>query len=166
MTMIESIRNYIKTFPGVTGERLNVDFLPEKAQKYSVDVVPVQSVVKWFVDGSSIRQFSFIVASRMFYGKEIRQQLDNLGFFEDFERWITENSRKGTFPTLTGGRVPRRMEVTTSGYVFMPGEDTARYQIQGRIVYYQPAELEEPEPEQTPAEPAALAEVDEQERGE
>ena len=143
MTMIEAVRNYVKTFPGVTGERINVDFLPEEAQKYSVDVVPSQSVVKWFVDGSSIRQFIFIVASRMFYGKEVRQQLDNLGFFEEFESWISENSRSGVLPELTGGRVSKKMDVSTSGYVFMPGEDTARYQIQCRLEYYQPAKLED-----------------------
>ena len=141
MTIIESVRNYIKTFPGVTGERLNVDFLPEDAQKYAIEVVPSQSVVKWFVDGSSTRQFIFIMASRMFYGREIRQQIDNLGFFESFEEWIDSNSRSGVLPVLSGGREAKKIAVTTSGYVFMPGEDTARYQIQCRLEYYQPAQL-------------------------
>lgn len=140
MTVIESLREYIKLFPGVEGGKINVDFLPEEAQTYSVDVIPSTEIVKRYIDGSSIRQFLFVFASRGFYGPEIRQQLDNVGFYEEFSEWINTNSRKGIFPSLDGGREPRKIEITTSGYAFALGEDTARYQIQGRLEYFQPAE--------------------------
>ena len=139
MTVIESVREYIRTFPGVSGERLNVDFLPEEAQSYSVDVIPSAETIKRYVDGSSIRQFLFVFASRTYYGPEIRQQIDNIGLFESFSRWLDTNTQKGIFPLLDGGREPRKIEVTTSGYAFSPGEDTARYQIQCRLEYFQPA---------------------------
>lgn len=139
MTIIESVREYIKAFPGVSGEKLNVDFLPEEAQSYSVDVIPASEIVKKYVDGSSIRQFLFVFASRAYYGAEIRQQIDNIGLFESFSRWLDTNTQKGIFPRLDGGREARKIEVTTSGYAFAPGEDTARYQIQCRLEYFFPA---------------------------
>lgn len=137
MTMVESIRNYVKTFPKMNGERLNVDFLSEEEQEYAIEIVPSQTIVKRYLDGSSVRQILFLVASRMFYGPDLRQQIDNQGFFEEFQDWIDTNSLKGIFPALSDGQSPRKIEVTTSGYAFLPGEDTARYQIQCRLEYFQ-----------------------------
>lgn len=139
MSMIESVRNYIRSFPALAGDKLNVDFLPEKVASYSLDVVPCKEVVKAYTDGSSIRQFLFTFATRTSYGAEIRKQLDNIGLFENFAAWIESNNRNKVFPALSGGRVAQKIEVSTSGYAFIPGGDTARYQIQCRLEYFQPA---------------------------
>lgn len=139
MTMIEAVRTYIQSFPALSKNQINVDFLPEKVKTYSVDVIPCKEFVRWYADGSSIRQFLFVFATRAFYGAEIRQQLDNLGLFEDFANWIESNQRKRIFPKLPDGKEPQKIEVSTSGYAFLPGGNTARYQIQCRLEYFQPA---------------------------
>lgn len=137
MTVIESIRDFLKGYPGLEGERLSVDFLPPEAATYSVDVVPIKSEVKRYQDGSSLRQFAFVLASRTYWGPDLRQQVDNLAFFERFEEWLGSRNGLRDFPDLGEGRACRKLEVTTSGYAFAPDTDLARYQIQCRITYFQ-----------------------------
>lgn len=137
MTIIEAVRKYLEGCPLLNGGKLNVDFLPEEAATYSVDVVPVKPVVKAYLDGSSKRQFLFVFATRAYYGDHIRQQLDNLCLFEAFEEWVDKQNRARNFPDLGIGRTVQKMEVTTSGYVFAPDTDTARYQIQCKLSYFQ-----------------------------
>ena len=140
MTMIGAIRDYLQACPLLEDERLGVDFLPAEVATYSVDVTPVNPVVKRYTDGGSLRQVAFVFATRAYYGKHVRQQLDNLGLFEAFESWIEQQNRARKFPDLGEGRSVQKLEVTTSGYVFAPDTDTARYQIQCRLSYYQKGE--------------------------
>ena len=140
MSIIEAVRKYLQTCPLLKGGTLNVDFLPPEAATYSVDVVPVKPVLKSYMDGSSQRQFLFVLATRTYYGGMVRQQLDNLCLFEAFEQWIDRQNKTRSFPDLGDGRTVRRLEVTTSGYVFAPDTDTARYQIQCRLSYFQKGE--------------------------
>lgn len=137
MTTIESVRKFVETYPALAGSKLNVDFLPPKAAAFSVDVVPVKSVVKSYLDGSTLRQFLFVLASRAYWGPDIRQQVDNLCFFEDFEEWLDAQNRARNFPDLGEGRTARKLEVVTSGYAFAPDADMARYQIQCKLTYFQ-----------------------------
>lgn len=140
MTIIEAVREWLRGCPLLSGGMLNVDFLPPEAASYSLDVTPVRPVVRTFIDGESERQFAFVLATRTYYGQTVRQQLDNLGAFEQFTDWVDACSRTGALPRLGAGRRACKVEVTTSGYVFAPDTDTARYQIQCRMVYYQAAE--------------------------
>jgi len=137
MTIIEVAFQFVAQYPRLKGGRLNVDFLPAEASNYSVDTVPTKTVVKQYMDGSSLRQFLFVLASRTYYGPEIRQQIDNLGFFEDFADWLDDQNRSRNYPALGSGRQVRKMEVTTSGYAFLPDTETARYQIQCKITYFE-----------------------------
>lgn len=140
MTIIEAIRNYVATYEGLKGERLGIDFLPPDETAYSVDATPTKSEVKRYTDGSSLRQFSFTLAARAFWGPDVRQQVDNLAFFEGFEEWLRVQNAHRNFPQLGEGRTARKVEVTTSGYAFAPGTDYARYQIQCNLIYFQKGE--------------------------
>lgn len=137
MTIIEAVRKYVGTYPALAGNKLNVDFLPPDAATYSVDVVPAKSAVKTYMDGSSLRQFLFVLASRSYWGQDFRQQIDNLCFFESFEDWIDSQNRARRFPDLGEGRTVRKLEVVTSGYAFAQDTDLARYQIQCKLTYFQ-----------------------------
>lgn len=137
MTLIEAVRQYLLTCPLLTEGRLNVDFLPPETTGYSVDVVPTKEIVRRYMDGSSVRQFLFVLATRTYYGEFIRQQIDNLGFFEDFSVWLEKQNRVRRLPDLGNGRKALRLEVLTSGYAFAPGAETARYQIQCKLTYFQ-----------------------------
>ena len=104
MTIIEAVRKYLEGCPLLNGGKLNVDFLPEEAATYSVNVVPVKPVVKAYLDGSSKRQFLFVFATRAYYGDHIRQQLDNLCLFDG----LTSRTAPATSRTWGAGAPCRK----------------------------------------------------------
>lgn len=139
MTIIESLRAWLRAYPPLASGRLGVDFLPEKAKAYSVDTVPCKEVVKPYLDGSCVKQYLFTLASREFRADDIRENTENLAFYEAFSRWVEDQNRHPRrLPELGGGRTAQRVEVTTSGYPFLvDGHGTARYQIQMKLTYFQ-----------------------------
>lgn len=139
MTNIEAVRAWLRTYPPLADGRIGVDFLPADAQTYSVDSVPGPETVTRYLDGSAIRQFDFVLASRVFYGDQIAQNTDNLDWYEAFSGWVrAQNRRPKHLPQLAEGRTARAVEVTTSGYPFQVSDDgRARYQIQLKLTYYE-----------------------------
>ena len=138
MSVIESVKNYIMTCPYLAElARVNVDFLPDDPNTYSVEETPTNTIIRTYLDGSSERQFVFVFASRLYYSDEIRNNIDNSGFFEDFQKWLEEQSENGILPTLSDGLNPSKIEAISSGYLFDISGDlsNARYQIQCRLIY-------------------------------
>ena len=134
-TVTESIRNYIMDCPELKDGCLLVDFLGDKAVEYTIEPVPCDPVVKKYTDGSCMKQFLFIFASREFFSEDVNLCLDNLGFYENFEAWIEQQNDEGILPELDGDREPFSLEIVTKGYAFSAEADTARYQIQLRLLY-------------------------------
>lgn len=138
MAVIESIRNFIADCPLLkNGVLLNVDRLGATEIEYTVDGEITNPVLRQYTDGSSLRQFEFVFASREKYGADTLQNIANSGFYEDFADWIETQSDSGNLPELDKCRVPQYIEVLSGGYVFDSDDSTARYQIQLKFVYYQ-----------------------------
>ncbi|MGN0533291.1 MAG: chloramphenicol resistance protein [Eubacterium sp.] len=138
MAIIEAVRDYVLTCPLLEDfARINVDFLPEDASTYSIESVPTQTIMSTNIDGSTTRQFVFVFASRLLYTEELRNNIDNSGFYEAFENWLEENSKNGILPDLGDKLTPVKIEAMSSGYLFdIAGDFTmARYQIQCRLIY-------------------------------
>lgn len=133
--LIESLREYILTFPDLDENgRLYVDYLGDQAIEYSVEAVPCDPVFRRYTDGGCMKQFLFVFASREFYSADVNQCIENLAFYEHFEHWITDNNLNGELPDLDG-RSPVSIEVLTGGYAFDADSNTARYQMQLRLLY-------------------------------
>lgn len=138
MTIIEALRVWLRRYEPLSAGRLAIDFLPKQARTYSVDSVPCKEEIKRYMDGSSLRQFLFTLSSREFKGEDIRQNADNLAFYEAFSNWVLQQNQLRKLPELADGRTARKIEVTTSGYPFQVDENgTSRYQIQLRMEYFQ-----------------------------
>ena len=141
MSIIEAVRSFLRTCPLLAGERLNVDFLPEEAKTYSIDVVPCRAILEEYIDGSSLRQFLFVISSREFHGQELKTNVGNLAFYEQLGDWMEAQSRAtilildNSITGMTGHQ--DKIEVLTSGYALSSDAKTARYQIQCRLVYGQ-----------------------------
>ena len=135
MSIISSVRNYILGFPGLKDGRLQVDFLDAKAIEYTVETVPVNPIVKTYVDGGTLKQYNFIFASREFFGTDVNQNIENLDFYEQFSAWIETQNKNRAFPVLESGKEAQSIEILTSGYMFEMDSDNARYQIQCRLLY-------------------------------
>lgn len=138
MAVIESIRNFIAGCPLLkNGVLLNVDRLGATEIEYTVDGEITNPILRQYTDGSSLRQFEFVFASREKYGADTLQNIANSGFYEEFADWIETQSDSGNLPELDKCRVPQYIEVLSGGYVFDSDDSTARYQIQLKFVYYQ-----------------------------
>ncbi|MGN1478559.1 MAG: chloramphenicol resistance protein [Acutalibacteraceae bacterium] len=138
MTIIESVKNFILKCPYLDElARVNVDFLPEKPETYSIEEEPAQTVVKRYLDGSSQRQFLFVFAARLNYSDEVRNNIENSGFFEDFADWLEECTENDNLPLMADGLTAEKIEAISSGYLFDISGDlsNSRYQIQCRLIY-------------------------------
>lgn len=136
MTVIECVRNWLRQYPDLKG-RLDVDFLDEKADTYSIDTIPGEEIIKRYKDGSTLKQFQFAVSSRRFYGQDIKQNIKNLAIFEGLTAWIEQKSRAREFPQMDNNRTALKIVVTSTAYPFIVSEDgKARYQLQMRLEYF------------------------------
>ncbi len=141
MTVMQCVQKWLKTYKGLSG-RLDVDFLDEEADTYSVDTIPCEEVIKRYKDGGKVKQFQFAVSSRRFYEQNIKQNLSNLQFFEDLSYWIEEKASKKELPSMDKGRTAQKIVVTSTAYPFVVSEDgKARYQIQLRLEYFQKGDV-------------------------
>lgn len=136
MTVMECVREWLKQYPNLKG-RLDVDFLDEDADTYSLDTIPCEEIIKRYKDGSAVRQFQFAVSSRRYYEQNIAQNLSNLEFFEALTAWVEAKAHARELPEMDENRTAQKIIVTSTAYPFVVSEDgKARYQLQMRLEYF------------------------------
>lgn len=136
MTVIECVRNWLKQYPSLKG-RLDVDFLDERVDTYSIDTIPCEEIIKRYKDGSTVKQFQFAISSRRYYEQNIKQNVSNLAFFEGLTAWVEEKARARELPAMDKNRTAIKIIVTSTAYPFIVSEDgKARYQLQMRLEYF------------------------------
>ena len=138
--IIKSLRDYIRTCPHLdtfnNAIKVNVNYLEPNTDTYSIEEVPIEPILKRYINGDSIRQYAFIFTSREPYGIDVLQNIDNSGFYEKFADWIETQNNNEIFPLLDNGLEPLEIKVTSTGYDFAVTEDTAQFQIQLRLKYF------------------------------
>ncbi|WP_373899281.1 chloramphenicol resistance protein [Haloimpatiens sp. FM7315] len=138
--IIDSLRNYFRkikcldTFNNAI--RVNVNYLSPNTDTYSIEEVPIEPILKHYVNGDSIRQYAFIFTSREPYGADILQNIDNSGFYEKLANEIEQNNNNNVLPVLDNDLEPLEIKVTSTGYAFAVTEDTAQFQIQLKLKYF------------------------------
>ena len=129
--IIEDIRTWLLTCPLLDDEyAVNVDYLSDKLS-YSIDPLPGEPWFKKYVNGGGIKQFQFAMTSREYYDDSALQNIQNCGFYQQFEEWIDAQEKASNYPFADCVKV----EITTSGYLYENESETARYQIQLRLLY-------------------------------
>lgn len=142
MNVLEAVRTFIKEECPCLEDfyhGLGVDYLEEEDTAYMIEAVPGSPVVKRYINGDTDRQCLFAFSSRESYGSNVRQNLENIGFFDTFTDWMERCSREGNLPALGEGRQAKKLEVTSTGYAYRTGVDKAQYRIQCRFLYFQKA---------------------------
>ena len=136
--IINAIREYFKSCPLLKDGYIGVDFLADGAGEYVIEPLPCDPIIKKYVGGDSRRRYDFVFASRQGYSEEVRRNIENSGLFENIAGWIEESSEKGSLPQLGSGRTAYKLAVVSSGFLYSDdGNDTAVYQMQVRLEYYQ-----------------------------
>lgn len=140
--IMDAIRNLIRTCPHIDkfAEGIGIDYLAEDPTCYAVESSPADLILKGYINGDSERQQVFVFSSREAYGADIRQNIENIGFFQLFASWLASISKNKNFIDLGPNRCPVKIEALTTGYVFDVDESRAKYQIDCRLVYLQEGE--------------------------
>ena len=129
----ESIREYVRTYPGIDNRKINIDYLGD-GMEYSIDPIGADPVYKKYTDGSCLKQFQFALTSKEAYDGDARTGIANSGFYQDFEEWTEQNNLNDIVPQLDGHNAIR-VEVMQSGYLFSAEADLGRYQMICRVIY-------------------------------
>ncbi len=133
---MEQIKEWIETCPLLKGGKINVDYLKDKPQSYSIDRTPVNPDMNNFIDGNGGKRqiaFDFSVTAPISSSKAIIN-LANSKFCEDFTEWIKMQNRLKQFPKIKGAF---SIKCTSPGYLLQKTETMAIYIIQMNFTYYE-----------------------------
>ena len=132
---MEKIKEFIETCPLLNNGKINVDYLEDDIDSYSIDRTPVQPEVKNFVDGrGGKRQIAFDFSVTAPISSQSIVNLANSKFCEDFMDWINTQNRLKNFPDIDGAF---SIKCTSPGYILQKTETTAIYIIQINFTYYE-----------------------------
>ena len=134
--MINSIKAFINTCPLMTKIDVNINYLGENDSCAAIENVSTEPIVKNYTDGGTLRQFLFTIALREKYGQDAAKNTAATNKLEELSDWIYEQDRLGILPDLDGNRNSVSLEVIKTGWVDEKQSDTAKYQLQCRLVYY------------------------------
>lgn len=81
---------------------LNVDYLSSEPDNYSIDRVPTSSVVETWITGTELHRDVYSLRSRMNYSADTMSNIENIGFFELFEKKIRIKNEKKQLPLIQG----------------------------------------------------------------
>lgn len=136
--MIDEIVKFLKTcdlfrkYGGKNFVKILVDTIGTETVQYSIEVNPVQPIVKRFIGGTCWQQINFDITSiEEFSPNDDGVNASNNEFYEKFAEWVYEQNMNG----LPQGWI--ELEVVGNGYRYsdMETSDKASYRITLNLIY-------------------------------
>ena len=127
---IELIRDIIQTCPYLKNGKVNVDYIKDKAQSYSIDETASTTILARFADGGSRNQILFDFSIQASFSA--LENIKNSRFCDDFTEWIKEQDNKGNLPKIDG---ICWIKCTGRGTILQTTDSTAIYVIPMQVVY-------------------------------
>ena len=135
-TRINKLRNYlckiIDTLTTNKNFKINANMLSKNVNNYSLDKIPTDSTVERWITGLEIHRDVYSFRSRKEYSTNEINNLQNIGFFEEFESIIKSNNKKGVLPDIKG---IESIECLNCGTMLSADTNTAIFDIQIQITY-------------------------------
>ena len=97
-SMIELIKEFIETCPLLKNGKVNVDYIKDKPQSYSIDETPSSTILKSYPDGGSKNQILFDFSIQANFS--VLENIKNSKFCDDFTKWIKEQNKKENLPKI------------------------------------------------------------------
>lgn len=133
---ISKLRNYLfNVIDAMIDDKkyeINANMLSNDINNYSLDKIPTASQVEKWVMGIELHRDVFTFRGRFAYSQQAAINLSNIGFFEDFEKIINSNNKKGILPEIKG---IESIECLNPGTLTSTTSNTAEFEIQIRIIY-------------------------------
>lgn len=127
---MDLIRKFIETCPLLKNGKVNVDYIKDKPQSYSVDETPATTVLKEYRDGGTQNQILFDFSIQANFS--VLENIKNSKFCDDFFKWIKEQNKVGNLPKIDG---ICWIKCTGRGTILQTTETTAVYVIPMQVVY-------------------------------
>lgn len=135
--MINAVKEYFLSCPAIQrrAKVFGINNLAVDPLAYTVEDVPGNPIRKHYVDGSAVRERSFVLASRETYSKDAIAQNRNSATYDAVCAWVEQQNALENYPDIPEGD-PLSVEVSSSAYVLQTDGKTARYQIQIKVIYF------------------------------
>ncbi len=124
--------NIIDTILNSSDYQINANMLSNDINNYSLDKIPTASTVEKWIIGTEIHKDIYSFRSRMNYSPAVIDNLNNVGFFEMFEKIIYSNNEKGILPKIDG---IESIECLNCGSMNNAEANTCEFDIQLQIKY-------------------------------
>ena len=131
---MELIGEFIETCPLLNKGKVNLDYIKEKPQSYSIDETPVEPVLNEFRDGGRRLQIQFDFSIQANFS--VLENIKNSRFCDDFTKWIYEQNKKGNLPEIDG---IDSIKCLGRGTILQTTETTAIYVIPMQVAYIEEA---------------------------
>ena len=127
---MDLIREFIETCPLLENGKVNIDYIKEKAQSYSVDETPATTELIPYTDGESRNQILFDFSIQANFS--VLENINNSKFCDDFTDWIKQQDKIGNLPKIDG---ICWIKCTGRGTILQTTDTTAIYVIPMQVVY-------------------------------
>ena len=135
-TRISKLRTYllgiIDTLANNNKSQINANMLSNDVNNYSLDKMPVNTVVEEWIIPIEINREVYSFRSRKAYSQDTINNLNNVGFLEQFENIIKNNNREGILPDIEN---IESIECLNCGTMNNADTNTAEFDIQIQITY-------------------------------
>ena len=113
-------------------KQLNINFLSNEPDNYSLDKIPVAPKVETWIIGKFLKQDVYSFRSRMNYSADTITNIENIGFYETFEKMIEQKNDNGELPDIDG---IQSISCLNCGTMNRANTNTAEFDIQIQIEY-------------------------------
>ena len=116
---------------GQYGE-MNINFLSNEPNNYSLDKIPVAREVERWIIGDTLYRDVYSFRSRMNYSADTMTNIENIGFYETFEKIIKQKNDSNDLPDIDG---IQSISCLNCGTMNNANTNTAEFDIQIQIEY-------------------------------
>lgn len=127
---IQLIKEFIESCPLLKNGKVNVDYIKDKPQSYSIDETPATTVLIQYPDGGSRNQILFDFSIQASFSA--LENIKNSKFCDDFTEWIKEQDNKENLPKMDG---ICWIKCLGRGTILQTTDSTAIYVIPMQVVY-------------------------------
>ena len=125
------LMNVITELIGQYGE-MNVNFLSNEPNNYSLDKIKINPTTEEWIVGSRLKRDVYSFRSRMNYSADTMSNIENIGFYETFEKTIEEKNNNNVLPEIDG---IQSISCLNCGTMNNANTNTAEFDIQIQIEY-------------------------------
>ena len=113
-------------------KQINVNFLSDEVDNYSLDKIPTETEVNSWIIGDVLHRDVYSFRGRMNYSADTMTNIENIGFYETFEKIIKQKNDSNDLPDIDG---IQSISCLNCGTLNRANTNTAEFDIQIQIEY-------------------------------